>query len=233
MYGVSHVELRYIGGFVVVVLTCLFFSTHMPSESEALRLFSAVAIYLILTFVSPIGPDPVPKRISSFLSLLKPLDAAVNPNEGVVKALREIGLRPGDSIASLEESNCAARVGNLEKLCVGPSFWTRLGGFRIVAEVFYFPDLVETTQANDFWNADPGQQEKVMRALASTGARAVVSRREPRGPDAASWRKVGDTDYYMHWLGSSVSPSATKTQISHDDAANSYEAIDHFAPDPR
>jgi hypothetical protein len=233
MYGTLHVELRYIGGFVVVAILCLFFSIHMRSTPETRSLFSAVALLLLLMFMSPIGPDPVPKHISSLLALAKPLNAEPNPNEEVVTGLQAIGLRPGDSIASLEESNCAARLEKLENLCVGPSFWARLGGFRIVAEVFYFPDLVETTQANDFWNADPGQQEKVMRALASTGARAVVSRREPRGPDAASWRKVRDTDYYMHWLGSSVSPSATKTQVSHADAANGYEAIDHFAPDPR
>jgi hypothetical protein len=162
-------------------------------------------------FVSPLGPDPIPKHIGSVLALAKSLKAERNPNEEVVRGLQAMGLRPGDPIASLEDSACAARVGNLEKLCVGASFWARLGGFRIVAEIYYFPDRPETL-ANNFWDADPERQAKVLHALAATGARAVVSVQEPRGPGAAAWAKVGDTDYYLHWLGSSVSPSAKMTR---------------------
>ena len=199
MYGTLHVELRYIGGFMVVAISCLFFSIHMRPAPEARSLFSAMALLLLLMFVSPIGPDPVPKHISSLLALAKPLNAERNPNEEVVRGLQAMGLRPGDSIASLQDGNCAARVGNLEKLCVGASFWARLGGFRIISQIYYFPDRPETL-ANNFWDADPERQQQVLHALAATGARLVVSLQEPPGPGAASWTKVGRTDYYVHWL---------------------------------
>ena len=196
IYGTLHVELRLIGGFVAVAISCLFFSIHMPPAPETRNLFSAVALLLLVMFVSPIGPDPIPKHIGSVLTLAKSLNAERNPNEEVVRGLQAMGLRPGDSIASLEDSACAARVGNR---CTGASFWARLGGFRIAAEIYYFPDRPETL-ANSFWDADPDRQEKVLHALAATGARAVVSLKEPRGPGAAAWAKVGDTDYYLHWL---------------------------------
>ena len=206
IYGTLHVELRYIGGFVAVAISCLFFSIHMPPAPETRNLFSAVALLLLVMFVSPIGPDPIPKHIGSVLALAKSLNAERNPNEEVVRGLQAVGLRPGDSIASLEDSACAARVGNLEKLCVGASFWARLGGFRIVGEIYYFPDRPETL-ANNFWDADPERQQNVLHALAATGARLAVSLHEPRGPDAASWTRVGRTDYYVHWLQSGISTS--------------------------
>lgn len=181
---------------MAVAISCLFFSIHMPPAPETRNLFSAVALLLIVMFVSPIGPDPIPKHIGSVLTLAKSLNAERNPNEEVVRGLQAMGLRPGDSIASLEDSACAARV---RSRCAGASFWARLGGFRIVAEIYYFPDRPETL-ANSFWDADPDRQEKVLHALAATGARAVVSLKEPRGPGAAAWAKVGDTDYYLHWL---------------------------------
>jgi hypothetical protein len=208
MYGVLHIELRYIGGFLVVAFSCLFFSIKMPPTLEARRLFSGVTILLLLMFISPIGPDRVRKNVSSLLDFSKSLGARRNPNAEVVSGLQGIGLRPGDSLASLEFSNCAVEM---EGTCAGPAYWARLGQFRIVGEVYYFSgssdmgwlgiqNFLLETRDNNFWEADPERQEEVIRALAKTGARIVVTVQEPRGPDAANWIKVGDTGYHIRWL---------------------------------
>src|SRR5262249_51714350 len=112
---------------------------------------------------------------------------------------------PGDTIASLEFSNCATATE--DGICAGPAYWARLGGFRIVAEVYYIKSCPSVyrmycldSEGNNFWEADIEPQKKVINVLAKTGARAVVSLQEPRGQDAANWRKVGDTDYWMRWL---------------------------------
>jgi hypothetical protein len=98
-----------------------------------------------------------------------------------------MGLQPGDHIASLTFSN------------LGTVMWARLARVKIVAEVFYWPDHPET-EANDFWNADPATQAKVIQALAATGVRAIVSQKPPRGPVSTSWQRVGRTEYYVYWL---------------------------------
>jgi hypothetical protein len=195
-YSTLHIEYRYIGGFVVVIISCLFFSVHLPPTTDNRSLFSGVALLLFLMLTIPFGPDQVHKHLSSLLDLVKPITAVRNPNAEVVRGLERMGLRPGDPVASLQFSNCAIQV---DTDCEGSVFWARLGRFRIVAEVDYYPEQ-DATRGNNFWDADPERQEKVIRALASTGARVVVSRLEPRGSGAGSWRKIGDTDYYARWL---------------------------------
>lgn len=206
MYGILHFEPRYIGGFLAVTFTCLFFSVQLPPTLEARRLFSGVAVLLLLMFVSPIGIDiPISvTNISSLLDFLKPLGAKRNPNAEVVKGLQAMGLRPGDGIASLELSVNPETEGD----DTGPAFWACLGQFRLVAEVFFVsephtPDLTpfrRELRDNNFWDADMERQEKVIDALAKTGARAVVSLQEPRGPGAAGWSKIGNTNYHLRWL---------------------------------
>ena len=77
--------------------------------------------------------------------------------------------------------------------------WAHLARVQIIAEVFYFPGLPEDV-ANDFWNADPLTQERVIQRLSQTGARAVISQDKPSGPGAARWLEMGTTGYYLYWL---------------------------------
>jgi hypothetical protein len=206
MYGILHIDLRYVGGFVTVAFLCLFFSVKLPPTPGATRLCSAVQILLLLMLFSPIGPERViGKYVFSVVDFLKPLNKEVNPNAEVVRRLLAMGLRPGDEIASLEWSNCATATE--DGTPAGPAHWARLGGFRIVAEIYYIkscPSILNTycldTRGNNFWEVDRERQEKVIKALAQTGARAVVSLQEPRGPDAAAWEEVADTGYHLRWL---------------------------------
>ena len=202
MLAILHILTRYIAGFVVVALSCLFFSIKMPPTSEARRVFAAVAILLPLMFVGP-------QEFKSLLDFLQPQNTARNRNAEAIRELQQMGLHPGDTIASLEFSQCAVE---LEGTCWGPAYWARLGGLRIVADVYYFaststglkfPGITEFLQGirgNNFWDADIEQQEKLIGALAKTGARAVVSLQEPRGSHSVNWQKVGDTGYYIRWL---------------------------------
>jgi hypothetical protein len=201
MYAAVHVEMRYVAPFLVVTTLALWFSVRLPPTPEARRLQSGAAILLVLMFISPIGPDRVSKDSSSFLDLLKPLGAEPNRNEEVVRGLQAMGLRRGDAIASLEYSNCAVQLSS----CEGAATWARLGGFKIVAEVYYSQED-PATDANDFWRASPATQQLVLDALAHNGARVVVSRQKPAAV-MQMWYPVGNTPYYARWLvGAPVLP---------------------------
>ena len=197
MYGILHIQSRYVGGFFVVIFLCLFFSVKLPPTLEARRLISGVTLLLLLMFLSrlnQLGPDHV-LRLTNLLSLR-------NPNAEVVEGLRAKGIRPGDAIASLQLTH------DPDEDYLGPAFLASLGRFRLVAEVFFVPepntaDLIPFRREildNNFWDTDTERQKSVIDALAKTGARLVVSTQEPRGPGAAGWSKIGNTDYYVRWL---------------------------------
>lgn len=99
--------------------------------------------------------------------------------------MSRLGMRPGDRITSLEYSS------------FGTVQWARLARVRIVAEVYYCPDLPDT-RANDFWQADPATQEKVIHALAKTGASVIVSQEGPPVADRFGWLRAGNTQYYLY-----------------------------------
>ena len=208
LYGILHIWPRFMGGFLAVIFTCLFFSVKLPPTLEARRLFSGVAVLLLLMFVSPHRLDELAEirtELSSLGDLLRPLSAKRNRNAEIVEGLQALGLRPGDGIASLELSTNPEKG---EEDYAGPAFWACLGQFRLVAEVFYVPDphtpdlmpLRQEILDNNFWDADIERQKKMIDALAKTGARVLVSLQQPRGPGTIGWRKIGNTDYYMRWL---------------------------------
>jgi hypothetical protein len=107
----------------------------------------------------------------------------------VAEQAARLGLRPGDEIASLNASN------------TGMAMWAHLARVQIIAEVYYWPGHAEAAM-NNFWNADPATQDKVIEKLSQTGARAIVSQDKPSGAEAARWLEIGTTGYYLYWLKS-------------------------------
>ena len=199
LYSLVHVESRYVAAFLVIVPLCLFFGVHLPrvGNDSAYRLFPAVAVLLLLAFACSVLLAP-----RAFLS---PLDwlvleeeyatrednwhpFAVEPGsyQDAVAELYRAGLRSGDRIASLDCS------------LLGVSMLARLARLRVVAEVNYWPEHEDA--ANDFWQADQNTQTEVIHALASTGARAIISQHKPSGPGTDEWHRVGTTRYYIYWL---------------------------------
>jgi hypothetical protein len=187
LYLLVWYEPRYVAPFVVVLGLCLFFSCRLPDTNECRKLISGVVILTLIMLLSPFSMDKFPAKFSSFGDLLHSPKQDVNSSAAVASGMLAMGLHPGDRISSLEFSN------------LGAAMWAHLARVRIVAEVYYWPGKPEMS-ANDFWNADFFTQQKVMQAFTAAGARAVVSDETPRGPGATGWVRVGETNYYLHWL---------------------------------
>lgn len=173
---------RYLAASFVVLLVCLFLSAAFPISKP--RVLSGVAV---LQFVMFLGFVALP-------TLLHVLDihpwhapeAKRASYQEVAEKAAEMGLRPGDEIASLNASN------------MGMVMWAHLARIQIVAEVFYWP--VHPESATSFWDADPLTQERVIQAFSKTGAQAIVSQDPPSGPGAGRWLEIGTTGYYLYWL---------------------------------
>jgi hypothetical protein len=187
-----HLEPRYLAPFLVVTILCLFFSAHLPASQDNRRLISAVAVLIFAMFLCPLGNTSMHIK-GAIYDILGRSRVDPNSHQEVAEEMYQLGLRPGDRIASLEYS------------CFNTAQWARLARVRIVAEVPYWPQNLFDLSANNFWEADSKTQRNVIQALAKTGARVAVSQLAPPAAVASGWQRVGTTQYYLYWLNQ-VSP---------------------------
>ncbi len=183
LYALVYYHPRYLAASFVVLLLCLFSSAASAAAVRESRLLSGVAVLLFVTFFSLVGL-PLLLHVLDIHPLHSGMADRASYPQVAEKAI-EMGLRPGDQIASLACSNS------------GMAMWARLARMQIIAEVFYCPP---EEVANNFWNADPMTQERVMQKLSQTGARAVISQDTPSGAGAGRWLEMGKTGYYLYWL---------------------------------
>ena len=184
---------NYLAASFVVLLLCLFLSAA-PSDSLARsRLLSGVAVLQCAVFFCLVG---LPLMLDLFN--IHPLHAraaekATYPE--IAQKASEMGLRPGDEIASLNYSNTS-----------GLTMWAHLAHAQIIAEVHSHDTWQPEEEAESFWKADPLTQEKIMQKLSQTGARAVISQDKPSGAGAEGWLEIGTTGYYLYWLKPAEAP---------------------------
>jgi hypothetical protein len=182
---------QYLAASFVVLLLCLFLSAVISLPRS--RLLRGVAVLYLTVFAA----------LVAFPSLLHAFDihpfhlgvAEKASYQEVAEKALEMGLRPGDQIASLNDSN------------FGMSEWAHLAHLQIIAEIPYISGVPEgdpynvwNRHSNNFWNADLPTQERVLQKLCETGARAAVSQDMPTGPGAGRWLQIGNTGYYLYWL---------------------------------
>jgi hypothetical protein len=194
MYAAVHVEPRYLAPFLTVCFLSVFLGVRMSLTAESGRLYYGIAFVMLVMFFEPFQSPSLELR--SFLhDVLR--GPAVDPNSPaeVLNGLLHLGLKPGDRVAALQRSD------------FGMSDWACLAGVRIVAEVNYWPDL-PNSDANNFWNVDVATQDRVIRSLASTGARYIVSELPPPGVAPPGWIRVGHSQYYAYRIDAAASPTA-------------------------
>jgi hypothetical protein len=194
LYSLVHLEPRYLGPFAIVTILCLFLSVHLPRSEGNRRVFSAVAVLIFVMFLYPLAaPSMHLKSIARDLMGKTQVDP--NSSQALAMDLQSLGLRPGDRVASLESSDYTATA------------WAYLAHLRIVAEVHYYPNGIFDLSANNFWVADSATQEEVLKSMAKTGAVAAISQFAPPASVASGWTRLGDSQYYLHWLRADVQSS--------------------------
>jgi len=185
LYALAYYMPQYLAAPFVVLLLCLFVSAAFAIPLPMSRLLSGVAVLQFVMFFGLAGLPALLHVIDVHPWHSRKADRA--SYQQVAEKVTEMGLRPGDPIASLNFSN------------LGNAMWAHLARVQIIAEVFYWPEQPEGA-ANDFWKADPLTQERVIQKLSQTGARAVISQDTPSGAGAGRWLEIGTTGYYLCWL---------------------------------
>ena len=173
MYALVHVEPRMIAGYTALLWLGLLSGIRLPPSPEFKRIASALAISMIFVLCVQIAG----REISDFA---KRMNDAELVNWVVAEKLRQMGVVPGDLMASAGDTNNAS--------------WHHLLGVSIVAET---PD---TGKERFWWAGDPRVKAQVFQAFAKAGAKAVVADRMPLPDWSADWQQIGNTPYFVHLL---------------------------------
>lgn len=173
-YFVLHVEERLVAPFVLLLWIAAFGCAIQAARGVSRR----VALAVVLAMACVTG-----------LRLAKLLEANVvaiaakpgNTDAEVAQALRGLGIRDGDRLSIVEP--------------VDDMDWARQAGARIVSEVPRGDEKI-------FWAAKEKTLHQVLRTLAGTGAKIVVTKDPPLCAEREGWVRLGQTGYYALDLSS-------------------------------
>ena len=120
---------QYLAAPFVVLLLCLFLSAAFTVPLPISRLLSGVAVLQFVMFFGLVGLPALLHVID--IHPWHSREAERASYQQVAEKAAEMGLRPGDQIASLNASN------------LGNAMWAHLARVQIIAEVYYWPGQPE------------------------------------------------------------------------------------------
>ncbi len=185
MYMQVYVETRFIGSFFTLLLIGLFSSVRLPDLPESRRLIACVMIIIVTMYGLAVGPANARAAYATAQDIALRGETAPNVYTQVAEELKQMGVQPGDKVASLSYSNNAN------------AYWARLARVQIVAELF--PDAFRTDE-NDFWMADEAVKSRIIETFAKAGADIIVASAVPIGASTEGWQRIGNTDFYVYFL---------------------------------
>jgi len=176
IYGLVHVETRFLGAAVVISWCCLFASLVLPRPEYSPRawraVFLAVALLVGVTVIKALAGD------------LAGSSGTKNLPWQVATELNGCGLQPGDKVAVLGHDTSS-------------DYWAHLAQVRIVADL-------KKENVPVYWDASDATRARVLDSLAHTGASFVVTRFRPPASQISGWHTLGETGYYALPLASGV-----------------------------
>jgi hypothetical protein len=178
MYGLVHLETRYVGPFVLLFWFGCFSGVRLPDRRGSRRPMGAVIVAMAVVMALAIGISTA-RELRWGAGASSP-DASAVAHWQVAEGLRQRGLRPGDKVAVIGSGMEASR-------------WARLARVQIIAELPW-------QEQDRFWAADEPVKSRVIGAFAKLGVRVVVAREEPGGAPMTGWQRIGDADWYAYFL---------------------------------
>jgi hypothetical protein len=164
MYVAIHIEYRYIGAFVILLLVSAFAALRVPDAPGARRLTATVVCFVFVAQVLPVAAMVAYDAAHEVKGLVRG-DPLIHRHWEIARGLQALGLQPGDRVAVSGDFFTAG--------------WARLARLRVTA-------AVEPVAARERAGADA----RLDGALARAGVRAVVAEGAPL--DDAGWIRLGD-----------------------------------------
>jgi hypothetical protein len=187
MFALVHVEPRFLGGWLVMLFAGGVTACALPAGAGVRRAVWCIGVGALVTAGAALVLQSSREAIGSDHA------AGRSPEDALIAvAVLHSGLHAGDPVALIGDGT--------------GSYWAHLAQLHIVAEVPASSASRPTHPALDFWESGPELQQKVLRILEGTGARAVIAGANPSIVDAVpssvsgSWRRIGGTRVYIYFF---------------------------------
>ncbi len=175
LYAAVHVESRYIGPFVVVMLLSLLAAVRLPQSSESRKRLN-IACVVMLAFMTAKVALAV-GRIA-----VKAGAYSEQPAYEIAEGIEGMGLEAGDRVAHF---GFASPV------------WARPARLRLSAEMFFR----EVEDREHFLSLDEQSKRELYAALRRIGARLIVAELgAPEPSPGEGWERIGQTNFYTYLL---------------------------------
>ncbi len=185
MYSLVYAEGRYLAPFIVLLWTALIMAMRLRPAPEQQPWLRGAGIVAIISLAVSIGTY----HLDGFNALVRLVPVAkrgpVSGTAGVTASpvrvasgLRELGLREGESIGVIGDAITAT--------------WARLARVQIVADV-------ASRDLEAFWKSSPAEQDAVLAAFGTAGARAVIAEAPAGSNIPPGWAQVGRTPYRVRF----------------------------------
>jgi hypothetical protein len=187
IYGMVNIEERYVTvGFLAIILTLFAALYYVPSTRTIITPTTASALVLLLALLA------AGESARTIADLRRHLSGARSPGGWydadtyrAAKALNDLGVGPGDTIACV-----GARA------CIVDHYWVRLAGVRILTEL-YLPDPPELYPSL----ASLSNRNQAIEVLRQQGGKVLVGYFPPglmtgNNPVSAGWRELDQTPFY-------------------------------------
>ncbi|HEX8852642.1 MAG TPA: hypothetical protein VF754_04100, partial [Pyrinomonadaceae bacterium] len=145
LLALVHVEARYTGAFFVLLWSGVVSAWRLPRRAAARKVASVASVLLCALMLASLLPASYGAARAAWVDWRQGEEAARREQWEVCEALRGLGLREGDAVAS-----------------VGYAFdalWARLARVRIVAEVTSGSLEAPTGDAERFWATEAGVRQ--------------------------------------------------------------------------
>jgi hypothetical protein len=191
MYGLNHVEPRYIASFAVVGWLAVLTIVWLPDEPHHRRMLRGVCSVVLAMFLVVVASSMFWASYWTARDLLSRwIAGSFEPWQEeswrVADGLGRMGVGPGTLVGLLETP--LGPLGNSKQL-----YWARLARVRIVAEIY-------TTDAATYWASEEHVKRQVEEAFARARVAIMVTNRIPKWAFTHGWHPIGTTGYYMRFL---------------------------------
>jgi hypothetical protein len=180
MFCAVHSEPRYLGPWIVLVLTSALLVCEPQLDDSTQRTALAVLLSAVLTTAAFLGFNALRNATT-----IEFASGRSTENVQVALALQAAGVRPGDQLALVGDGDGA--------------YWGYLLNIRIIAEVPASFATRPVYPAMDFWVGGVEQQARVIRTFEKLGVRAIVAESMPSMPPPG-WLRIGNTSRWVYWL---------------------------------
>lgn len=174
LYALVYVESRFVAGFFALIWMGLLVGLRIRRHEAN----STVVTCLTIAVAATLSAGIVWRAGRSAVRVVNPV-----PFESwqVADGLRSMGVYPREKVGIIGNSlNC---------------YWAHLAGVRIIAEI-------PSEGTIPFWTSSPVEQERILNLFGRSGANAVIADSRIPANESASWQRIGNTNYFIHFFPS-------------------------------